>query len=51
MYIEGHHSVMKYKELFDMIIRNTTFTTIEYMGETYDNADYERKNFSRALLA
>tara|TARA_B110000259_G_scaffold44786_1_gene51922 strand:- start:3366 stop:4382 length:1017 start_codon:yes stop_codon:yes gene_type:complete len=50
MYIEGHHSVMKYKELFDMIIRNTTFTTIEYMGETYDNADYERKKFSRALF-
>lgn len=50
MYIEGHHSVMKYKELFDMIIRNTTFTTIEYMGETYDNADYESKNLSRALF-
>ena len=50
MYIEGHHSVMKYKELFDMIIRNTTFTTIEYIGETYDNADYERNNVSRALF-
>ena len=50
MYIEGHHNVMKYEELFDIIIRNTTFTTIEYLGKTYDNIHYEKKNLYRDLF-
>lgn len=50
MYIEGHHSVMKGPELFNMILNNTTFTRIEYLGETYDNAEFLSKNMSRSFF-
>ena len=50
MYIEGHHEVMKYKELFNMILNNTTFTTIEYFGETFDNINYQVKKLSRSFF-
>ena len=50
MYIEGHHDVMKAKELFHLILNNTTFSTIQYLGQTYDNQDFKNKNRSRAFF-
>lgn len=50
MYVEGHHCVMKYAELFNMILRNTTFTSIEYIGETFDNENYKNMNRSRSFF-
>ena len=50
MYIEGHHHVMKAQELFHMILNNTTFSTIQYLGETYDNENYKKNNTSRAIF-
>jgi len=50
MYIEGHHYVMKYAQLLNMILQNTTFSSIEYLGESYDNISYEQQNKSRSIF-
>ena len=42
--------MMKAKELFHMILNNTTFTTIQYLGESYDNLNYQQNNTSRSIF-
>ena len=50
MYIEGHHSVFRKEELLKAILNYTTFTSIEYLGLTYDNEEYKNLNKSRDLF-
>jgi hypothetical protein len=50
LYIEGHQSVFKKKELFESILNYTTFTSIEYLGKTYDNDICKKKNISRDMF-
>jgi len=50
MYIEGHHTVFRKKELLKAILNYTTFTSIEYLGLTYDNEEYEKLKRSRDLF-
>jgi SAM-dependent methyltransferase len=50
MYIEGHHNVFRKNELFNAILNHTTFTSIEYLGLTYDNAEFKKSRKSRDLF-
>lgn len=50
MYIEGHHTVFRKEELLKAILNYTTFTSIEYLGLTYDNNEFLKKNSSRDLF-
>lgn len=50
MYIEGHHSVFRKEELLIAILNYTTFTSIEYLGLTYDNENNKIINKSRDLF-
>lgn len=50
MYIEGHHTVFRRNELFKAILDYTTFTSIEYLGLTYDNDESQQNNKSRDIF-
>ena len=50
MYIEGHHGVFRKEELFKAILNYTTFTSIEYLGLTYDNEKDKKLKKSRDLF-
>ena len=50
MYIEGHHKVFRKEELLEAILNYTTFTNIEYLGETFDNQEFQKNNESRDIF-
>ena len=50
MYVEGHHNVFRRRELQRAILTYTTFTCIEYIGETYDQPDDKKAKRSRDLF-
>lgn len=50
MYIEGHHTVFRKEELQKAILNYTTFTSIQYLGLTYDNKNDKDINKSRDLF-
>lgn len=50
MYIEGHYNVFRKIELLKSILNYTTFTSIEYLGPTYDNAINKQNNISRDIF-
>ena len=50
MYIEGHHKVFRKVELLNALLKYTTFTSIEYLGITYDNETFKKDNLSRDMF-
>ena len=50
MYIEGHRHVFRKEEILKAVLEYTTFTTIEYLGLTFDNEAHEAAGKSRDLF-
>lgn len=51
LYLEGHHFKNFDKEqLMEIILKYTTFKSIEYFGKTYDNKNFENINRPRHLF-
>ena len=49
MYLEGHHS-SEYADLLKNIVCYTNFAKIQFLGRTFDNAEYARQNRHRHMF-